>query len=130
LKYFTDAGIPLIDDALQTEVDIKIGLQKLLASHVEGLMNDQKRKGCFMANSCSLVNTENNGIEQKIFMYYHRIEQFLTFSMEKARILTTKAKTVSAMIITFLIGMSQQSKINRDKASYLDTVNSIVGLLD
>jgi len=33
------------------------------------------------------------------------------------------------MIITFLIGMSQQSKINRAKASYLNTVNGIVGLL-
>lgn len=130
IEMYTNAGIPLIDEALKTEPDIKIGLRKLLANYVDGLMNDQKRKGCFMANSCSLVNTENNGIEQKIFMHYHRIEQFLTFTIENAGVSSTKAKTVSAMIITFLIGISQQSKINRDKASYLNTVNGIVELLD
>lgn len=130
IETYTESNLPLLDQALQTEQNFKMGLQKLLEAYVEGLMNDQKRKGCFMANSCALVNTQNAGIEKKIYEHYQRIEQYLATTMEKNGINSTKAKSISAMIVTFLIGMSQQSKINRDTASYLTTVKNIVGLLD
>lgn len=130
IEVYTNLGLPFLDEALKTEKNFKLSLQKLLESYVDGLMNDDKRKGCFMANSCSLVNTQNPGIEQKIYEHYHRIELFLIHSMKQKGIHPDKAESVSAMIITFLIGMSQQSKINRNKAAYMLTVKNIVDMLE
>lgn len=130
IETYTESNIPLLDEALRSEENIKEALQRLLEDYVEGLTNDPRRKGCFMANSCSLVNGENPNLEQKIHGHYKRIEQFLAETMAEKGISSTKARAVSAMIITFLIGTSQQSKINRDVAGYLETVEHIIGLLD
>lgn len=129
IEKYTESSLPFLDIALDADADLQVALQKLLEGYVEGLMNDHKRRGCFMANSCALVNTQGPGIDETINAHYQRIEQYLSRSMEQRGVEPSRAQGVSALIITFLIGMSQQSKINRDKAAYLSTVKQIVGLL-
>lgn len=126
---YTEASLPFLDVALDADADIRTALEKLLQGYVEGLMNDPRRKGCFMANSCALVNTQAAGIDQIIQTHYQRIGQYLAESMAQRGVPAAKAQVVSGLIITFLIGASQQSKINRDKASYLRSVRAIVSLL-
>jgi TetR/AcrR family transcriptional repressor of nem operon len=129
IERYTELSLPVLSEALKSEPNFRTGLKKLLASYVEGLVSDSKRKGCFMANSCSLVHSGHPGVGKKIQAHYARIEEFLADAMKENGISATKAKSASAMIVTFLIGMSQQSKINQDKASYLATVEHMVGLL-
>ncbi len=130
IESYTNSNFPFLDQALESESDYKQGLRKLLEAYIDELMNDHKRKGCFMANSCSLVNGENTKVGVKIAEHYARIEKyFILFLVEKG-VKKNTAKSVSATIITFLIGASQQSKINRDKSSYLSNVDNIIALLD
>lgn len=130
IERYTDSNIPFLDQALSTEQDYKQGLRSLLEGYVEGLLRDATGKGCFMANSCSLVPAVTPSVGDKIAEHYHRIGKYFEHYLEKHGVGKPKANAVSVMIVTFLIGMSQQSKINRDKSSYLSTVGHIITLLD
>lgn len=129
IERYTNANIPFLDQALESAFDYKQGLRKLLEAYVDGLMNDHRRKGCFMANSCSLVHGEHTGVGVKIAEHYARIAKYFEQYLVKQKIEQARAQAVSDSIITFLIGASQQSKINRDRRSYLSTVDGIIALL-
>jgi len=130
IERYTALNIPFLDNALDTKVHYRLGLRNLLCNYVEELMNDDNRKGCFMANSCSLVHGDNTNVGIKIMEHYSRIEAYFESYLKNNGVENIKAKAVSATIITFLIGASQQSKVNRDKSSYLSTVENIVLLID
>ncbi|MBR9917518.1 TetR/AcrR family transcriptional regulator [bacterium] len=128
IQRYTDLNFPFLEQALESESDYKVVLQNLLESYIDGLMHDDKRKGCFMANSCSLV-AGCSGVEQKMAEHYSRIGGYFENFLTRKAVEEAKAKSTSATIITFLIGASQQSKINRNKDSYKATVWSIIALL-
>ncbi|MCB0704307.1 MAG: TetR/AcrR family transcriptional regulator [Saprospiraceae bacterium] len=130
IERYTDSNFPFLDQALASEPDYKKGIEKLLEGYVDGLLRDEKRKGCFMANSCSLVHGDETSLAIKINEHYIRIENYFTNFLEKQGVKKAKAKSVSALIVTFLIGASHQSKINRDKSNYSSTVENIIRLLD
>lgn len=130
IKTYTDSNFPFLDQVLKSEKDYKQGLRKLLEGYVQGLMSDEKRKGCFMANSCALVDGDKTSVEMVINEHYNRIENYLVLYLENQGVNSSKAKSVAATLVTFLIGISQQSKINRDKSSYLSTVDNLIHLLD
>lgn len=129
IEKYIETNSPALEQVLNEEENFKISLQKLLEGYVEEMTNDKKRKGCFVANSCALQYAENLNIEEKIQRHYEQIQEFLISGMEKDGIDSGKARSLSAMIVTFLIGVSQQSKINRDKSSYISTIKFIVSLL-
>lgn len=130
IKKYTELNYPFLDESLATEPDFKLALNKLLESYIDGLMGDNSRKGCFMANSCSLVNGNNKSVEKMIANHYSEIGSYFQNYLIKHGVDKNKAESASVMIITFLIGASQQSKINRDKSGYLVTIRSILALLD
>ncbi len=130
IEKYTDLNFPFLDHALEAELDFKVGIKKLLENYVDGLLKDKSRKGCFMANSCSLVHITNDIVSQKIEEHYARIGLYFENYFKKNGVNKNKAKSVSDMVITFLIGASQQSKVNRDKSDYLSTVGNIIHLLD
>lgn len=130
IEKYTDLNFPFLDRALENESDFKAGVRVLLENYVDGLLKDETRKGCFMANSCSLIHITNPVVGQKIEEHYSRIGRYFEIYFQKNGVDTMKAKSVSDLIITFLIGASQQSKVNRNKSDYLSTVSAIVDLLD
>ena len=130
IERYTDANFPFLDAALDAEVNYKDGLKKLLSGYVDGLLQKNNRKGCFMANSCSLVHEEDSLVGAKIAEHYARIRAYFEAYLQKGGVTQAKAIAVSDTLITFLIGASQQSKVNRDRSSYLSTVDNIIRLLD
>lgn len=130
IERYTNSNFPLLDQALASEPNYKQGIKKLLEAYVDGLMSDHKRKGCLMANSCSLVSSDDMSLGIKINEHYTRIKAYFTNFLEEQGVTKTKAEAVSATIVTFLIGASQESKINRDKGDFLATVENIIRLLD
>jgi TetR/AcrR family transcriptional repressor of nem operon len=130
IKIYTGSNFPFLDQVLQSEKDYKQGLRKLLEGYVLGLTSDEKRKGCFMANSCALADGDKTSLEKTINEHYKRIENYLVLYLENQGVNSPKAKSVAATMVTFLIGMSQQSKINGDSSSYLSTVENLIRLLD
>ena len=65
----------------------------------------------------------------KLVSHYSNLEKVLVNYSKRGKVSPEKAESISAMIVTFLIGMSQQSKINNDRASYLGSIKHLLGLL-
>lgn len=127
---YRNSIVPFIEQLLGSESNIKAGLEKLLEFNLEQLLNDQKHRGCFLANSCSEIGGENENLQEKLAKHYTYIEQLLVNYLKKGQIHPRKAESVAAMIVTFLIGMSQQSKINSDSRKYSSSIKYLIGLLD
>jgi TetR/AcrR family transcriptional repressor of nem operon len=127
---YRNTNVPLLEQLLSSEPNVKIGLQKLLEFNLEHLLSDGKRKGCFMANSCSEINGESEVLLGKLVEHYNNVEQILVAYLMGGKIKPKKAESISAMTLTFLIGMSQQSKINRDRINYLGSIKHLVGMLN
>jgi TetR/AcrR family transcriptional repressor of nem operon len=130
IETYTESNFPFLDKALETAGDFKSALQKLLVAYVDGLLNDPKRKGCLMANSCSLVGHSNSELAEKIAQHYHKIGAYFQHYFIRNGVEQQKAKVVADTIITFLIGASQQSKVNGNRDSYLSSIQSIINLFD
>jgi TetR/AcrR family transcriptional repressor of nem operon len=130
IALYTVQSLPFLDqELLRTDLDFPMALKTLLEAYVEGLINDPKHKGCFMANSCSLADDQHPRIEQQINAHYQRIEQALADAMEQNHVEKAKARSIASVIITFLIGASQQSKVNQDRSSYQATIDHVIGML-
>lgn len=129
IERYTASNIPFLNSALDPNTEFRIGLRRLLEAYVNGLLKDDERKGCFMANSCSLVFGKNSGVGKKIEQHYARIREYFEDHLTRHGVHNDKARAISATIITFLIGASQQSKVDRDTRSYLATVDNIIGLI-
>lgn len=127
---YRSANVPQIEGLLSSEQNIKVGLRKLLEFNLEFVLSDPKHRGCFLANSCSEIYSENEKLHEKLVKHYDYIKQLLINYLKQGGLTSQKSKNVSAMVLTFLIGMSQQSKINRDRINYLGSINHLVGMLD
>lgn len=127
---YRNSNVPFIEQLLGSESNIKRGLQKLLEFNLEQLLNDQKHRGCFLANSCSEIDDGNGNLQVKLVNHYKYIEQLLVNYMKSGQVQQRKAESIAAMIVTFLIGMSQQSKINCDRKMYSSSIKYVIGLLD
>ena len=130
IEQYTEANFPFLDQELNKQKDFRQALKNLLEAYVEGLLKGDNRKGCLMANSCSLVHDGDSIVGDRIAQHYQRIEaNFMTY-LKHNGLSDKRAKAVSSTIITFLIGASQQSKVNRNKRTYLNTIENIIHLLD
>ncbi|MFT4667882.1 MAG: TetR/AcrR family transcriptional repressor of nem operon [Bacteroidia bacterium] len=127
---YRSTNVSLLQELLSSEPNVKIGLQRLLEFNLEHFISDSKHKGCFMANSCSEIHGESDVLFGKLAEHYNNVEEILVAYLKRGKIKPKKAKSISAMTLTFLIGMSQQSKINRDRINYLGSIKNLVGMLD
>lgn len=127
---YQSANVPLIEQLLASETDRKKGLKKLMAFNVDFLLGNPSYKGCFIANSCSEVSEDKSDLTTKISQHYLELQRIIQKYLTSGGITSKRAKCLAAMSVTFLIGMSQQSKINQDRNSYLDSIEEVVSLLD
>ena len=115
---------------LNSEVNVKIGLRKLLELNLEELLKDDLRKGCFVSNTCSEISNDDRTIREKIVEHQETLEQTLKDYLQGSQIPLENSESIVDTIITFLMGMSQQTKLNRDKKRYLRSIEHILQLLD
>ena len=127
---YRNSRVELLEQLLNSEPNVKIGLQKLMKFNLEELLNDNKHKGCFIANTCSEFSGANEILKDKLVEHYSIVQQALVNYLKRGKLSSKKAESVAAMIITFLMGMNQQAKFKRDKKSYLSSIEHLVGLLD
>lgn len=112
---------------LSSEPDVKKGIEKLLRLNLDQLLSDDKLKGCFVANTCSELE-EGDKKMQDILISHHTIIQSSLASYLKNEV--KNPTQISHLIITFLMGMNQETKFNRDRESYSSSISSILSLLN
>ncbi len=126
---YSNSRIGVLENLLNAESDVKSGLKKLLELNLEEFLNDDLHKGCFVSNSCSDFSGNNESLHTRLLTHHQVIEQVLVDYFVRHGVSTTKAESVTSTVITFLMGMSQQTKFNRDKDGYLKSIDHLVELL-
>ena len=127
---YRNSKVELLEQLLNSEPNVKIGLSKLLEFNLEELLSDNKHKGCFIANTCSEFSGANEILKEKLDEHYSIMQKALGNYLKSGKVSPKKAESIAATIITFLMGMSQQAKFRRDKKRYLSSIKHLVGLLD
>ena len=127
---YRNSKVELLEQLLNSEPDVRVGLRKLLEFNLEELVSDHKHKGCFIANTCAEFSGANEVLKVKLVEHYSIVQQALVNYFRQGKISPKKAESVAATIITFLMGMNQQAKFKRDRKSYLNSIKHLVGLLD
>ncbi len=122
--------IELLEQLLNSEPNVKIGLSKILELNLEELLSDNKHKGCFIANTCSELSGANKILREKLEDHDSIFQKMLINYMRRGKVSPKKAESVAATITTFLMGMNQQAKFKKDKKSYMSSIKHLVGLLD
>jgi TetR/AcrR family transcriptional repressor of nem operon len=122
--------IELLEQLLYSEPNVKIGLSKILELNLEELLNDNKHKGCFIANTCSEFSGANMILREKLEEHDRIFQKMLVNYLRSGRINPKKAESIAATVVTFLMGMNQQAKFKKDKKSYMSSIKHLVGLLD
>ena len=127
---YRNSKVEMLEQLLQAEPDVKAGLRKLLTFNLEELLNDDKHKGCFVANTCSEFPGTNEEIKDKLVAHYSIVQKALANYFKNGQVPAAKADAVAETIITYIMGMNQQAKFKRCRASYLCSFDHLVGLLD
>lgn len=127
---YRNSKVEFLEQLLNSEPNIKIGLSKLLKFNLEELLGDHKHKGCFIANTCSEFSGTNETLKEKLEEHFVIMQKALVNYLRRGKVNHKKAESIAATIITFLMGMNQQAKFKRDKKSYLNSIKLLVGLLD
>jgi len=127
---YRQSKIELLEQLLNSETEVKVGLRKLLEFNLEELLSDKKHKGCFIANTCSEFSGTNEVLRDRLVEHYGIIQLALVNYLGRGKVRPKKAESVAAIIVTFLMGMNQQAKFKRDKKSYKSSIIHLVGLLD
>lgn len=119
-----------IKQLLTTEPNVKKGIRKLLESNLEELLADEKDKGCFVSNTCSEFSNIDKMLKTKLVENDAIVRQTLVDYLKEGEIEVKKAESMAAMLTTFLTGLSQQTKFNKDKERYLSSIDHLVALLN
>lgn len=115
---------------LRSESDVKVGLRRLFTYNMEEMLKDEQGKGCFVSNTCAEYSGFNVVLQDKLIEHYKVVEKALVDYLVRGKIGEDVAESVATTTTTFLIGMSQRTKFDRNKDGYLKTIDSIIGLLD
>ena len=127
---YRNSKVELLEQLLNSEQNVKVGLTKLLEFNLEELLSDNKHKGCFIANTCSEFSGTNEVLKDKLVEHFNIVQQALVNYLMRGKVNPKKAESIAAMTITFLMGMNQQAKFKKDRISYLSSIKHLVGLLD
>ncbi len=122
--------VNILGEFLDSEPDVKTGVRKFLVLSLEEFLNDDKRKGCMVTNTCSDYAGIGKKMENKLVEHNLSLRQVLVNYIERSQVSTKKAESIAATILTFLIGMSQEVKFKKDEDLYLQSIDMLVGLLD
>lgn len=127
---YRNSNVAFLEQLLNSEPEVKVGLQKLLEFNLEELLSDNKHKGCFIANTCAEFSGANEILKNKLVEHYSVLQQALSSYLKRGSVNSKKSESIAATIITFLMGMNQQAKFKTDRESYLNSIQHLVGLLD
>lgn len=130
LALYQNANIEMLATLLDSEPNVKKGLLKLLEhSLLMGGENDSRR-GCFIANSCSELGGSDDVIQSFLVSHNDTVHNMLTDYINQARLPEgIKASQVADAVLTFLTGINQESKFKLDKARFVKSFETILRLL-
>ncbi len=130
LEFYKNSRTEFLEQMLNSEPDVKIGIRKLLLFNLNELLADDKHKGCFIANTCSEFSGTQKFVQDRLIEHYNFIQETITTYLLNGDLNTTRATTLASIMITYMTGLSQQAKFKKDKEDYLNAIEYLMQLLD
>lgn len=128
---YRKSNIENLKALLNAEKDVKIGIRKLLEFNLDQAFSDRKRKGCFVANTCSELGGSDEQIRGILLDHQKTVLKILSDYLRKGEPRTNlQTEQVAGFIMTFLTGMNQEVKFNRNKTKFQNSIELIVKLMD
>ena len=119
-----------LTDLLKSETDLKLGLRKLVEHNLDELLQKHNGKGCFISNTSAEYTRFNTIFKEQFVEHFQFLRELLTSYLVDAKVTQEKAEPIVSSIITFIIGMSHQTKFDRNRERYLKTIEHIISQLD
>ncbi len=116
-----------LEHLLNSETDIKKGIKKLLMLTLDNLLDDEHEKGCMVANTCSELKAVDKKFQEKL-VAHHSIVQNALMNYLKNKV--NNSKQITNMVFTFIMGMNQETKYNKNRRSYTDSIAMILSALN
>lgn len=80
---YRNSKVELLEHLLNSESNVKVGLQKLLEFNLAELLSDNKHKGCFIANTCSEFSGADEELKNKLVEHYSIVQQAMVNYLRK-----------------------------------------------
>jgi len=130
LDHYKKSSRDRISALLNSESDVRIGLRKFLEYNLEELLKYPEGKGCFISNTSS-EHTRFNDVFKNLFVnHFQSLKEELIDYLIAGNIAKDRVGSIVDSVITFIIGMSHQTKFDRDREHYLKSIDHLVALLD
>lgn len=115
---------------LNTEKDVKKGVRHFLVSNLAVMIEDKQNKGCFLSNTCGEVNADDETTAKGLHTHYSQMKSIVATYLENAEVMTKETvKQVADIIITFFIGITQESKLRKDKKDMEESIDQLLQVL-
>ncbi len=115
---------------LASEKNVQKGVSKFMHLRLEELLSDEKHRGCFATNTYSELTSLDHLVEEELTqfqLFLHTIlTEYINQSKHKFKMDTNSFVN---LLMTFTLGMNQQTKLNYDRLNYTTSINNIVKLL-
>lgn len=128
---YRNTKLASLEGLLQQEPDVKIGVRKMLELNLEQLLLDDKHRGCFISNTCSEFGGSNEILKTQLQDHFSKMREILFNYLESGNLnQQVHVESLTNILLTFLLGMNQESKLNIDKDQYLLSIENLLKLLD
>lgn len=131
LALYRKSNIDRLQALLNSESDVKTGIRKLFNFTLEEALNDENRKGCFVANTCSELGGSDAEIRTLLIEHNKIVHKTISnYLLKETLPRGVDAQQLADVFITFLTGINQEIKFKDDKKRILESIEAILRLLE
>ena len=119
-----------IEFLLDSEKDMKTGLNRLLTLTLDEMLADEKHKGCFVANTSAELGGSDPIIRESLLDHHQALHSILlkylngfTWDYQISR------KSFIDLMMTYVMGMNQEVKYHQDRDHFVESISHLMRLL-
>ncbi|MCH4822054.1 TetR/AcrR family transcriptional regulator [Gramella lutea] len=134
-EFYREINSNRIREFLATQPDPKKAFRRLFEMAIDESVKDECRKGCFVVNTTTElipgdIEIQKKLLENKGFMEGIFYEYLLKASEKQGILIEKDLSTIAKVLFTFYSGLKVIAKIKPDKDELMNSVNSMISLLD
>ncbi|MEM6379642.1 MAG: TetR/AcrR family transcriptional regulator [Bacteroidota bacterium] len=134
-SHYQNTNVQLLQQFLDQQENTRAGLQTMFAQAIQESQTDKDRRGCFVVNTT--IEFIPNEIEMLAVLKAHqqRFEQiffnYLAKGVERGDLPPGKdLKAIAALLFTYYNGLRVITKVTIDPELQLQSINSLLSVLD
>lgn len=127
LTIYKTISIESLMELLNSEKSIHNGVEKFLIFNLNSVLDDPKRRGCFLTNTCTELAVADQSVKESIGAHYQKMREILIAYLSKQGKLALKDASLKAdIIMTFFIGLTVQLKLQIDKTQITSSIDKLL----